>query len=133
MIQGEETQAKDQQHTQQQHDHIENAEISELQSQSGFYARVREQTERFASTRLGQFVIVRADRALKLLEDTTKWSLPQGRCTVEYFRLHFISYSPLQTRTLVMLCWNVHFPGCLSCCSLCCCVWHASGYLWAPC
>lgn len=84
MIQGEETQAKDQQQHTQQHDHIENAEISELQSQSGFYARVREQTERFASTRLGQFVIVRVDRALKLLEDTTKWSLPQGKWTIKF-------------------------------------------------
>lgn len=77
MMQGEETQAKDQQQ-QLEHDHIGNAEISELPSQSGFYGRVRELAERFASTRLGQFAIVRADRALKLLEDTTKWSLPQG-------------------------------------------------------
>lgn len=77
MMQGEETQAKDQQQ-QLEHDHIGNAEISELPTQSGFYGRVRALAERFASTRLGQFVIVRADRALKLLEDTTKWSLPQG-------------------------------------------------------
>lgn len=78
MMQGEETQAKDQQQQLVEHDHIGNAEISELPSQSGFYGRVRALAERFASTRLGQFVIVRADRALKLLEDTTKWSLPQG-------------------------------------------------------
>lgn len=82
MMQGEETQAKDQQQLEQ--DHIGNAEISELPSQSGFYGRVRELAERFASTRLGQFAIVRADRALKLLEDTTKWSLPQGGLTLQY-------------------------------------------------
>lgn len=93
MLQGDETRAKDQ-HT--QHDHIGNAEISELQTQSGFYGRVREQAERFASTRLGQFAIVRADRVLKLLEDTTKWSLPQGgfECRLTTMKLTFDSLLP---------------------------------------
>ncbi|XP_023178109.2 signal transducer and activator of transcription B isoform X1 [Drosophila hydei] len=68
--------AKDQ-HT--QHDAIGDDEVSELQRPSSLYQKVREQAERFASTRLGQFVIERADRGLKLIEDTTKWSLPQDK------------------------------------------------------
>ncbi|XP_017961766.1 uncharacterized protein DDB_G0283357 isoform X3 [Drosophila navojoa] len=68
--------AKDQ-HT--QHDAIGDDEVSELQRPPSFYQKVREQVERFASTRLGQFVIERADRGLKLIEDTTKWSLPQDK------------------------------------------------------
>lgn len=70
--------AKDQ-HT--QHDHIGADEVSELHMPPSFYQKVREQAERFASIRLGQFVIVRADRALKLIEDTSKWSLPQEKNT----------------------------------------------------
>ncbi|XP_030559048.1 flocculation protein FLO11 isoform X2 [Drosophila novamexicana] len=76
MAQKTEMQAKDQ-HT--QHDLIGDDEVSELQRPPSFYQKVREQAERFASTRLGQFVIERADRALKLIEDTTKWSLPQDK------------------------------------------------------
>ncbi|KAH8397232.1 hypothetical protein KR215_010930 [Drosophila sulfurigaster] len=73
MAQDTETGVKDQ-HT--QHDHIEEDEVSELQRPPSFYQKVREQAERFASTRLGQYAIERTDRVLKLLEDTTKWSLP---------------------------------------------------------
>ncbi|XP_064543953.1 putative uncharacterized protein DDB_G0288537 isoform X2 [Drosophila montana] len=76
MAQKTEMQAKDH-HT--QHDLIGDDEVSELQRPPSFYQKVREQAERFASTRLGQFVIERADRALKLIEDTTKWSLPQDK------------------------------------------------------
>lgn len=73
MAQDTETGVKDQ-HT--QHDHIGDDEVSELQRPPSYYQKVREQAERFASTRLGQFAIERTDRVLKLLEDTTKWSLP---------------------------------------------------------
>ncbi|KAH8401153.1 hypothetical protein KR009_003341 [Drosophila setifemur] len=59
-------------------DHIDEDEVSELQKTHNFYDRVREQAERFASTRIGQFVIERSDRALRMIEDTAKWSLPQG-------------------------------------------------------
>ncbi|XP_001987734.2 uncharacterized protein LOC6559380 isoform X2 [Drosophila grimshawi] len=71
-----EAEAKDQ-HT--QRDHIDDDEVTELQSPASFYEKVREQAERFASTRLGQLVIERVDRGLKLIEDTTKWSLPQDK------------------------------------------------------
>lgn len=63
---------------QRQRDHIDEDEVSELQKSRSFYDRVREQAERFASTRIGQFVIERADKALVMIEDTAKWSLPQG-------------------------------------------------------
>ncbi|KAH8290640.1 hypothetical protein KR054_004748 [Drosophila jambulina] len=69
------TGAKDQR----QRDHIDEDEVSELQKSRSFYDRVREQAERFASTRMGQFVIERADRALVMIEDTAKWSLPQEK------------------------------------------------------
>ncbi|XP_016958649.1 uncharacterized protein LOC108030317 isoform X4 [Drosophila biarmipes] len=61
---------------QNQRDHIDEEEVSELTKSRNFYDRVREQAERFASTRIGQFVIERADRALAMIEDTAKWSLP---------------------------------------------------------
>ncbi|XP_020801252.1 uncharacterized protein LOC110178457 isoform X2 [Drosophila serrata] len=64
---------------QRQRDHIDEDEVSELQKSRSFYDRVREQAERFASTRMGQFVIERADRALVMIEDTAKWSLPQEK------------------------------------------------------
>ncbi|XP_016991515.1 uncharacterized protein DDB_G0283357 isoform X5 [Drosophila rhopaloa] len=64
---------------QHQHDHIDEDEVSELQKSRSFYDRVREQAERFASTQIGQFVIERADRALVMIEDTAKWSLPQEK------------------------------------------------------
>ncbi|XP_017077224.1 uncharacterized protein LOC108111999 isoform X4 [Drosophila eugracilis] len=57
-------------------DHIDEDEVSELHKSRNFYDRVREQAERFASTEIGQFVIERADRALVMIEDTAKWSLP---------------------------------------------------------
>lgn len=63
---------------QQRTDHIDEDEVSELQMPRNFYDRVREQAERFASTWIGQFVIERTDRALRMIEDTAKWSLPQG-------------------------------------------------------
>jgi len=63
---------------QNQRDHIDEDEVSELMKSRNFYDLVREQAERFSSTRFGQFVIERADRALVLIEDTAKWSLPQG-------------------------------------------------------
>ncbi|KAH8254663.1 hypothetical protein KR032_011551 [Drosophila birchii] len=69
------TGAKDQR----QRDHIDEDEVSELQKSRSFYDRVREHAERFASTRIGQFVIERADRALVMIEDTAKWSLPQEK------------------------------------------------------
>ncbi|XP_030378195.1 uncharacterized protein LOC115626833 isoform X3 [Scaptodrosophila lebanonensis] len=56
-------------------------EVRDLQKQQprsgGIYDKVRRQAERFASTWLGQYVIERADRALKMIEDTAKWSLPR--------------------------------------------------------
>ncbi|XP_017125866.1 flocculation protein FLO11 isoform X2 [Drosophila elegans] len=64
---------------QHQRDHIDEDEVSELQKTRSFYDRVREQAERFASTQIGQFVIERADRALVMIEDTAKWSLPQEK------------------------------------------------------
>ncbi|XP_052841400.1 uncharacterized protein LOC128255726 isoform X10 [Drosophila gunungcola] len=64
---------------QHQRDHIDEDEVSELQKTRSFYDRVREQAERFASTKIGQFVIERADRALVMIEDTAKWSLPQEK------------------------------------------------------
>ncbi|XP_015039312.2 uncharacterized protein Jabba isoform X5 [Drosophila pseudoobscura] len=60
-------------------DHIEEDEVSELHRTRSFYDGVREQAERFASTRLGQFIIERGDRALRMIEDTAKWSLPQEK------------------------------------------------------
>ncbi|SPP73513.1 flocculation protein FLO11 isoform X1 [Drosophila guanche] len=60
-------------------DHIDEDEVSELQRPRSFYDGVREQAERFASTRLGQFMIERGDRALRMIEDTAKWSLPQEK------------------------------------------------------
>lgn len=68
--------AKDQQ---QHHEHIGDDEVSELHKSRNFYDTVREQAERFASTRLGQFVIARGDRALRMIENTAKWSLPQEK------------------------------------------------------
>ncbi|XP_017033509.1 serine-aspartate repeat-containing protein F isoform X2 [Drosophila kikkawai] len=76
------TGAKDQR----QRDHIDEDEVSELQKSRSFYDRVREQAERFASTRMGQFVIERADRALVMIEDTAKWSLPQEKSAVPLAR-----------------------------------------------
>ncbi|XP_017106864.2 uncharacterized protein Jabba isoform X5 [Drosophila bipectinata] len=64
---------------QQRTDHIDEDEVSELQMPRNFYDRVREQAERFASTWIGQFVIERTDRALRMIEDTAKWSLPQEK------------------------------------------------------
>ncbi|XP_044571696.1 uncharacterized protein LOC6496591 isoform X6 [Drosophila ananassae] len=64
---------------QQKTDHIDEDEVSELQMPRNFYDRVREQAERFASTWIGQFVIERTDRALRMIEDTAKWSLPQEK------------------------------------------------------
>jgi len=64
---------------QNQRDHIDEEEVIELHESRSFYDRVREQAERFASTRVGQFVIERADKALAMIEDTAKWSLPQGK------------------------------------------------------
>ncbi|XP_023033068.1 RNA polymerase II degradation factor 1 isoform X2 [Drosophila willistoni] len=65
---------------QQQHEHnIGDDEVSELHKSRNFYDKVREQAERFASTRLGQFVIARGDRALRMIEITAKWSLPQEK------------------------------------------------------
>ncbi|XP_034650986.1 uncharacterized protein LOC117890310 isoform X6 [Drosophila subobscura] len=60
-------------------DHIDEDEVTELQRPRSFYDGVREQAERFASTRLGQFMIERGDRALRMIEDTAKWSLPQEK------------------------------------------------------
>ncbi|XP_041449223.1 chromodomain-helicase-DNA-binding protein 2 isoform X3 [Drosophila obscura] len=60
-------------------DHIDEDEVTELQQARSFYDGVREKAERFASTRFGQFVIERADRALRMIEDTAKWSLPQEK------------------------------------------------------
>ncbi|KAH8337019.1 hypothetical protein KR059_011712 [Drosophila kikkawai] len=76
------TGAKDQR----QRDHIDEDEVSELQKSRSFYDRVREQAERFASTRMGQFVIERADRALVMIEDTAKWSLPQEKSATHLAR-----------------------------------------------
>ncbi|XP_017040912.1 uncharacterized protein LOC108087843 isoform X6 [Drosophila ficusphila] len=59
--------------------HIDEDEVSELQKSRSFYDRVRELAERFAGTQIGQFVIERADRALVMIEDTAKWSLPQEK------------------------------------------------------
>nr|XP_016941068.1 flocculation protein FLO11 isoform X1 [Drosophila suzukii] len=64
---------------QNQRDHIDEDEVSELMKSRNFYDLVREQAERFSSTRFGQFVIERADRALVMIEDTAKWSLPQEK------------------------------------------------------
>ncbi|XP_070069127.1 uncharacterized protein Jabba isoform X5 [Drosophila takahashii] len=61
---------------QHQQDHIDEEEVRELNKSRSFYDRIREQAERFSSTRIGQFVIERADRALAMIEDTAKWSLP---------------------------------------------------------
>ncbi|KAL7737238.1 hypothetical protein ACLKA6_005418 [Drosophila palustris] len=77
MAQVTETGVKDQNT---QRDHIGDDEVSELQkSPLSFYQKVREQAERFACTRFGQFAIERADRGLELIENTTKWSLPQDK------------------------------------------------------
>ncbi|XP_034476473.1 uncharacterized protein LOC117783270 isoform X3 [Drosophila innubila] len=76
MAQVTETGVKDQNT---QRDHIGDDEVSELQRPPSFYQKVREQAERFACTRFGQYAIDRADRGLKLIEDTTKWSLPQDK------------------------------------------------------
>ncbi|KMY94932.1 uncharacterized protein Dsimw501_GD25361, isoform C [Drosophila simulans] len=64
---------------QNQRDHIDEEEVIELHKSRSFYDRVREQAERFASTRVGQFVIERGDKALAMIEDTAKWSLPQDK------------------------------------------------------
>ncbi|XP_016941068.2 dentin sialophosphoprotein isoform X1 [Drosophila suzukii] len=64
---------------QNQRDHIDEDEVTELMKSRNFYDLVREQAERFSSTRFGQFVIERADRALVMIEDTAKWSLPQEK------------------------------------------------------
>ncbi|KAH8348309.1 hypothetical protein KR084_006384 [Drosophila pseudotakahashii] len=61
---------------QHEQDHIDEEKVRELNKSRSFYDRVREQAERFSSTRIGQFVIERADRALVMIEDTAKWSLP---------------------------------------------------------
>ncbi|KAH8292954.1 hypothetical protein KR018_008535 [Drosophila ironensis] len=72
--------AKDQKKIQQlPSDHIDEIEVSELQTPRSFYDLVREQAERFASTWAGQYVIERTDRALGMIEDTASWSLPQGK------------------------------------------------------
>lgn len=81
-----ETEVKDQNT---QRDHIGDDEVSELQRPPSFYQKVREQAERFACTRFGQFAIERADRGLKLIEDTTKWSLPQGKLPLLIFYTDF--------------------------------------------
>ncbi|KRJ99969.1 flocculation protein FLO11 isoform X1 [Drosophila yakuba] len=67
---------------QNQRDHIDEEEVIELHKSRSFYDRVREQAERFASTQIGQFVIERADKALAMIEDTAKWSLPQEKSAV---------------------------------------------------
>ncbi|XP_026836463.1 uncharacterized protein LOC6547306 isoform X2 [Drosophila erecta] len=64
---------------QNQRDHIDEEEVIELHKSRSFYDRVREQAERFASTRIGQFVIERVDKALAMIEDAAKWSLPQEK------------------------------------------------------
>ncbi|XP_068148110.1 general transcriptional corepressor trfA isoform X4 [Drosophila tropicalis] len=69
--------AKD--HQQQFEHNIGDDEVSDLHKSRNFYDKVQEQAERFASTRLGQFVIARGDRALRMIEITAKWSLPQEK------------------------------------------------------
>ena len=60
-------------------------ELEALQTKRTLYDRVYELAEKFASNRFGQFVICKTDRVLKMVEDTAKWSLPQGMCN---FSLH---------------------------------------------
>lgn len=51
----------------------------ELTQEKTFYDRITRVMEKFASNRLGQFIIEKTDRILKVVEDTAKWSLPQGK------------------------------------------------------
>lgn len=47
-------------------------------SGSVLFDRVHRMMEKFATTRIGQYVLERGDRVLRTIEDTVKWSLPQG-------------------------------------------------------
>ncbi|XP_037815928.1 uncharacterized protein LOC119606474 isoform X2 [Lucilia sericata] len=55
-------------------DEIEEIELSQKKT---MYDRITEVMEKFASTRVGQMMIEKTDRVLKVVEDTAKWSLPQ--------------------------------------------------------
>ncbi|XP_065367321.1 myb-like protein V isoform X2 [Calliphora vicina] len=55
-------------------DEIEEIDIAQ---QKTFSDRITQAMEKFASNRMGQWMIERTDRVLKVLEDTAKWSLPQ--------------------------------------------------------
>ncbi|XP_023299751.2 uncharacterized protein DDB_G0281497 isoform X4 [Lucilia cuprina] len=55
-------------------DEIEEIEISQKKT---MYDRITDVMEKFASTRVGQMMIEKTDRVLKVVEDTAKWSLPQ--------------------------------------------------------
>lgn len=57
-------------------DEIEEIEIPQKKT---FYDKVTQVMEKFASTRMGQMIVERIDRVLKVVEDTAKWSLPQGK------------------------------------------------------
>ncbi|KAM7341979.1 jabba isoform 2-T4 [Cochliomyia hominivorax] len=52
-------------------------EVIELTQQKTFYDRITRLMEKFASNRLGQMIIEKTDRVMKVAEDTAKWSLPQ--------------------------------------------------------
>uniref|UniRef100_W8BFC3 Uncharacterized protein n=1 Tax=Ceratitis capitata TaxID=7213 RepID=W8BFC3_CERCA len=48
-------------------------------SGSVLFDRVHRMMEKFATTRIGQYVLERGDRVLRTIEDTVKWSLPQDK------------------------------------------------------
>lgn len=54
---------------------IEEIEIPQNQTMMD---KIQMVCEKFASTGLGQVVLERCDRVLKVLEETAKWSLPLG-------------------------------------------------------
>lgn len=47
-------------------------------SGSKIFDKAYQMMERFSSMRIGQFVLERGDRLLRIFEDTAKWSLPKG-------------------------------------------------------
>ncbi|XP_039956126.1 uncharacterized protein DDB_G0284459 isoform X1 [Bactrocera tryoni] len=48
-------------------------------SGSIIFDKAYQMMERFSSMRIGQFVLERVDRVLRIFEDTAKWSLPQDK------------------------------------------------------
>lgn len=62
-------------------------DIQEVEAVSnGFYDKIYGMAEKFAGTRIGQFVIERCDHLLRSIEETAKWSLPKDTLRVKLVR-----------------------------------------------